>query len=355
MKLEPLLCVLVACAAPKPLVTPSCPPATPSSVSHAEPAPLPDEASIKEKSRRFFDAFDRASVDEVQDMLAPSFVWYEEQRSSDRDMMLGNFKRRAERHAPIHSRTWNDERVTIGPTSAVYIGDATEHMPADGDVAALDEEGSSTLVWVRDGARWTIALWQWEPAGIVAEQGRWNRWLTAGRGFNHKPNQTLVDAVKGRKPGTALDIAMGQGRNAIFLAAAGWKVTGVDIADQGIAMAKDEAAKLKVKLDTVQSDIDKYDLGKDKWDLVTMIYAGDDIKLVERIKPAVKKGGLFVTEYFANDSEIAKSGAGGWDDKALAAAFKDGWKILRDDHVDDNADWASQRKTKLVRFVAQKL
>ena len=36
-------------------------------------------------------------------------------------------------------------------------------------------------------------------------------------------------------------------------------------------------------------------------------------------------------------------------------AFKDGWKILRDDHVEDNADWAGQRKTKLVRFVAQKL
>jgi hypothetical protein len=86
-----------------------------------------------------------------------------------------------------------------------------------------------------------------------------------------------------------------------------------------------------------------------------MIYAGDDVKLLERIKPAVKKGGLFVTEYFAADSAMAKGGAGGWNNKDLEEAFKDGWKILRDDHVEDNADWASQRKTMLVRFVAQKL
>ena len=85
-----------------------------------------------------------------------------------------------------------------------------------------------------------------------------------------------------------------------------------------------------------------------------MIYAGDDLKLLERIKPAVKKGGLFVTEYFAADSEIAKS-AGGWDPKALEAAFKDGWKIVRDDHVEDMPDWVRQHKTRLVRFVAQKL
>jgi SAM-dependent methyltransferase len=321
----------------------------------APPAPDLDEAAVKERSHAFFDAFDRASVDDMQGMIASSFVWYEQQRFSDVAMTLGNLKRRTDRHAPIRSRTWGDERVYASGNAAVFIGESKEHVPGDAERRASDEEGANTLVWVRDGSRWTAVLWQWDLAGIAAEQARWNTWLTEGTGFNHKPNQTLVDAVKGRKPGTALDIMTGQGRNAVFLATQGWKVTGVDIADQGLAMAREEAAKQKVKLETVQSEIEKYDLGKDRWDLVTMIYAGDDAKLLERIKPAVRKGGLFVTEYFAADSDLAKGGAGGWDTKVLEAAFKDGWKILRDDHVEDNADWAGQRKTMLVRFVAQRL
>ena len=84
-----------------------------------------------------------------------------------------------------------------------------------------------------------------------------------------------------------------------------------------------------------------------------MIYAGVDPALVERMKPSLKKGGLFVLEGFHADSAMAKIG-GGWKDGQLAALFKDGYKILRDDVVEDIADW-SLTKQKLVRFVAEKL
>lgn len=349
-----LLLLFVACAAPKPLEAPTCPPVAPAPAVPAAPT-KPDEAAIKARSHQLFDAFDRADAATFADLTGPTFGLYEEERYKDRDLVLGGLKARTEKHAPIHSRTWESEQVFADPYVAVFIGEATEHVPSDGPSEPISDPGANTLVWVHEGDRWVAASWTWYRAGIDAERERWNRWLVEGTGFNHKPNQTLVDAVKGKKPGTALDIAMGQGRNALFLATQGWKVTGVDISDKGIALAREEAAKLKVKLDTVQSDIDKYDLGKARWDLVTMIYAGDDMKLVERIKPSLKKDGLFVTEYFASDSDLAKAGPGGWDDAALAAAFKDGWKILRDDHVEDNADWAGQRKTKLVRFVAQKL
>lgn len=351
-----ILLVLAACVSAPPRVPPPvCPPQvamTPAAL-HGTAAPL-DEAAVKARSHAFFDALDRASLGELQDALAPSFVGYEEQRFFDRGLLLDLVKQRRERHAPIHSRTWGDERVYLGGNSAVFIGEAKEHVPASGDSAASDDEGANTLVWVRDGGTWSAVLWQWGPAGLAAEQQRWNRWLTEGRGFNHEPNQLLVATVKGRTPGTALDLATGQGRNAVFLATQGWKVTGVDIADQGLALARAEAAKRKVTIETVQADLDTYDLGKDRWDLVTMIYAGNDAKLLERIKPAIRKGGLFVTEYFAADSGMAKGGAGGWDPKVLEAAFGAGWKILRDDHVEDNADWAGQRKTALVRFVAEK-
>jgi 2-polyprenyl-3-methyl-5-hydroxy-6-metoxy-1,4-benzoquinol methylase len=56
-------------------------------------------------------------------------------------------------------------------------------------------------------------------------------------GFEKQPNRLLVDAVAKRKPGRALDVAMGQGRNALYLASRGWKVTGVNFSDEGVRAA----------------------------------------------------------------------------------------------------------------------
>ena len=52
-------------------------------------------------------------------------------------------------------------------------------------------------------------------------RGAWNELYTnrAGRDFPH--NAFLAEAIKGRPPGRALDIGMGEGRNALFLATAG--------------------------------------------------------------------------------------------------------------------------------------
>jgi 2-polyprenyl-3-methyl-5-hydroxy-6-metoxy-1,4-benzoquinol methylase len=47
-----------------------------------------------------------------------------------------------------------------------------------------------------------------------------------------------ASVVRGRKPGKALDIGIGEGRNAIFLATQGWEVTGFDISDVGVRSAE---------------------------------------------------------------------------------------------------------------------
>jgi hypothetical protein len=51
------------------------------------------------------------------------------------------------------------------------------------------------------------------------EADLWNKILTnPNPPFDTKPNQLLADAIRDRKPGRTLDVDMGQGRNAIFLA-----------------------------------------------------------------------------------------------------------------------------------------
>src|SRR4249919_967050 len=56
-----------------------------------------------------------------------------------------------------------------------------------------------------------------------SEKERWNRILTSPvPRFNTKPNAFLVDVTRGLTPGKALDVGMGQGRNALYLAQQGW-------------------------------------------------------------------------------------------------------------------------------------
>ena len=355
-----LLLILVACGTTRIAQVPAQPgqpmpaaPATPSAPAAAS-APALDEATLVSRTRAWLDAFDRFDAQAFAEPVGRAFVLFEDSRFMDAAIVGTSLESRKQRGLPRVTRTFRDEKTFIYDSVAIYVGLHVEHVPAFGDGKASDQEGWNTVVWAREGGRWVIAQWQWQLAGVTAEKNRWNEIYRNATGFNKKPNQLLVDTVKGRKPGTALDVGMGQGRNAIFLASQGWKTTGVDISDEGIKQAKDEAARRKVKLDAVLEDFSTYDVGTARWDLVTLIYAGAEPKEVEKIKPSIKKGGLFVCEYFHAESEVAKTGAGGCKTGELAALFADGFKILRDEVVEDNADWAGMRKTKLVRFVAQK-
>jgi len=61
--------------------------------------------------------------------------------------------------------------------------------------------------------------------------------------------------------GRALDVGMGDGRNAIFLAQRGWDVTGIDLSEVGVAKAKNRAVELGVNLNALVQDIDDFDFG----------------------------------------------------------------------------------------------
>lgn len=314
-------------------------------------APKLDEASVQTKSHEYYDAHDREDVAAVQAALSPSFVDFAHERFRDGASIAKGLQTRIDRHGPAYSRTWDHERVFIGESTATFIGHSIVKLPPDGDAPAGEIDGWNTLVWAHEGGAWKVVLSEYVKTQTEGEG--WDEAFTGFAQFRRKPTQLLVDTVQGVKPGTALDIAMGQGRNALFLATQGWKTTGIDVSKEGLKQAREKAAELKVKLDAVEADMGKYDYGKNKWDLVTMIYAGPHAELLPKIKPSIKKGGLFVTEYFHIDSMASKSGASGWKSGELKALFTDGWEILRDDEVEDTADW-SLTKQKLVRFVARK-
>ncbi|HJU43793.1 MAG TPA: methyltransferase domain-containing protein [Vicinamibacterales bacterium] len=195
---------------------------------------------------------------------------------------------------------------------------------------------------------------------VIVEQGKkleielWNRILTSDSPtFNTKPNEFLVRMTAGRKPGAALDVGMGQGRNAIYLAQQGWNVTGFDPAEKAVAAAQAEANKLGVSLRTVIAEDDTFDFGRDQWDLVVLSYVTVR-HLVARVQQSLKPGGVVVVEAFHRDA-TKDSGIGGgvvYDTNELLKLFND-FRIVHYEDVRAVGDFG-MRDTRVVRLAAEK-
>lgn len=166
--------------------------------------------------------------------------------------------------------------------------------------------------------------------------------------FNTQPNRLLVNAIKGRPSGVALDVATGQGRNAVYLATQGWKVTGFDVSKVGLRAAEQLANSRSVSIKTVHSSDEDFDFGQAQWDLITMIYAMEK-RSIHRIRTALKPGGLVVIEA---GHKSASGAPFEYESKELVKAFE-GFRIVRYEEVTDIPDW-SKGPIRLVRLIAEK-
>jgi SAM-dependent methyltransferase len=177
----------------------------------------------------------------------------------------------------------------------------------------------------------------------------------SGTTFNTDPTPLLVQAVKARNPGTALDVGMGQGRNAVFLALKGWDVTGIDLAEEGLAVAKAQATRAGTSLNAVAADAARFDYGREAWDLIVITYGPGfvgDAPFAERLKSALRPGGLLVMESFASNRSAATRRPVDLDPAELLQRFQS-YRIIRFEDVDDVSEWDPQ-VTRLVRLIAEK-
>ena len=193
-----------------------------------------------------------------------------------------------------------------------------------------------------------------ESAGHQAEIDRWNRILTAEKpAFNTNPNTFLVEMAKSHKPGTALDVGMGQGRNAIWLAQQGWDVTGFDPAAKAVALANQTAEKAGVHLKTEIKGSEDFDFGRSRWDLILLSYV-DGRDLIERIEKAIRPQGILVIEAFHRDATKGRSiGAGVVFDTGEIPKLFPGLRVVRYEEPMAISDFGQQR-VRVVRYCAEK-
>ncbi len=184
--------------------------------------------------------------------------------------------------------------------------------------------------------------------------------------FTVEPNAFLASTIKDLKPGKALDIAMGQGRNAVYLAAKGWEVTGYDLAEEGMKVAQENAAKSGVKITTVKATFEDFDYGKERWDLIYFVYTDApmvDPKFVERIVAALKPGGLVLVDR-PYRSLINPEPRWPETEQDKPNALPKAWSALQLVHYEDTMDYADwqqtqagrlEEKRRIVRMLARKM
>ena len=102
---------------------------------------------------------------------------------------------------------------------------------------------------------------------------RWNRrWAGERAHASSAPSEFLIAEAEALPPGRALDVACGAGRNAVWLARRGWRVTGVDFSDVALRAARELAASAGVAVEWIEADAVTWIPPRGAYALVTVMY-----------------------------------------------------------------------------------
>ena len=164
------------------------------------------------------------------------------------------------------------------------------------------------------------------------------------------PNRFLVSEARGLAPGSALDLACGEGRNAVWLAALGWRVTAVDFSEVAIAKGRRRALEDGVEVDFQVLDLLDFEPEREAYDLVLVLYLQippEERRLVlARAATAVAPGGMLLL--VGHDRRNSTEGVGGPSDPSLLYTPDDiigelpGLEIVKAERVLRDVDDASR-------------
>ena len=150
--------------------------------------------------------------------------------------------------------------------------------------------------------------------------------------WSAEPNRLFAAEVADLAPGRALDLACGEGRNAVWLAERGWKVTAVDFSDVALAKALELAVSRNVHVDWVLADVVEHVPEARAFDLVVVLYLqlpADELALALRhAVDALAPGGTLLV--LGHDTANLTGGYGGPKDVSVLFTPDDVVALLGD-------------------------
>ena len=124
----------------------------------------------------------------------------------------------------------------------------------------------------------------------------WNERYQSGTRTLDDPTPLVIRIAGTLIPGLALDLASGTGRNALWLAEQGWRVTAVDGAAPALGILGELAQHAGLQIQLLRADLSKGEFNplRNEWDLVLICYYLQR-ELFNTAKAAVRPGGVLLS------------------------------------------------------------
>jgi rhodanese-related sulfurtransferase len=220
---------------------------------------------------------------------------------------------------PLHLLESRHEEV---PNSGTPVAIVSEHdSRSESACLFLAEHGHGPLFHLNGG----MEAWQGPVSAGLDDHGRSDRIIA--------PSRFLVEAFDLLPKGVALDLAMGGGRNALYLATRGFDVDGVDAEAESVAAARAKARRLGTPIRAVVGNVEDgtYIIPLDAYDVIC-VFNYLHRPLFNDIRGGLRPGGAVVYQTFTTEQLNLGSGPTNPDyllkPGELKQAFSD-WEILR--------------------------
>ncbi len=142
-----------------------------------------------------------------------------------------------------------------------------------------------------------------KPPAVVWDE----RYSKDGYLFGKEPVVSLKTYVDVLKKGKTLDIATGEGRNAVFLAQHGFTVEGIDCSSKGVEKAKRLAEEKSVSVEFKGQNLDFFLMPLMKYDTILMTYFRPQARFFSEIRRGLVAGGTFLLEAYTVEHLRAQS------------------------------------------------
>jgi SAM-dependent methyltransferase len=152
----------------------------------------------------------------------------------------------------------------------------------------------------------------------------WDERYRSREAHETEPEPLVVETAMRLPAGAALDLACGAGRNALWLAERGWRVTAIDGAPAAIEILRQRASERSLRVDARVADLEKheYQIAPSAWDLIVICrYLQRD--LLEPAKLGLVPGGVLLQIALVGEQATYKRLVPG----ELDGYFQ-GWEIL---------------------------
>jgi tellurite methyltransferase len=133
----------------------------------------------------------------------------------------------------------------------------------------------------------------------------WDQRYRAEARLTAAPTPLVVETASSLRPGKALDLACGTGRNALWLACQGWDVTAVDGSSSAIEILDKNAAAQGLRIDARVADLEEgeYKIEPASWDFIAICYYLQRDLLEPAKRGVVPRGVLLVIVHIAEPGE----------------------------------------------------